>query len=1086
MSFSTAELRLVPLRTCFATIPQSLKRVLDNANAVVQDVIVELRAATPSKGPSGTSKSFYVGWAGDATRSESSALASRGSKRKQGSVDIIELDVIESRASFLENYLLSQVRALPNPVSSEVQPGHPITIHLSPTSTANIIVTSLTPSPSSAVPFVKLAPDSEVIVAPKLRSRPSHQNRTTSQSITSKRSIGTREARRRSGRESEGSNALFLRPVDKALCQDYFDRQADITEEKVWPCLWVDREVLQHRTLKGVKWVYASIMKPATTKAPLDSHQYQKLRDAKAAEAGVLRISAAPSQSSKSETGGLKLFPILKSESDEDGLKIGGQRDIKRTSVSWLIDSGLLSGPITDGQYLPHNTRAAWPGGIIRFQSQPSSDTRETRDDPRWCFGSEYRGNVSLQQSIPEPVGFGDEEGFEGDLHLQPGTLIGVDDVQEQVASQLIHGSSVLMTGGLGSGKSSLVSEEARVSVIKETITRLLANAVWGTQLGGMALIVLDDLDKLCPAETELQTADNERSRHASELICSLIRDCCADRSKIVILATAQSKESLNSIIVGANIIKEIIHLHALDKDARIIMLKALTKGSQTVTNGTRTIESDVHNQTNDEDAAWMAEATEPNQGAESDGFKVDVNLDMLEMAGQTDGYQPGDLTLLVSRAKNEAIIRAVESPSTESQPSLSAVDFQKALKGFSPASLRNVTLQTSNTTFSSIGGLYETRKIILETLQYPTIYAPIFAQCPLRLRSGLLLYGYPGCGKTLLASAVAGECGLNFISVKGPEILNKYIGASEKSVRDLFERAESARPCVLFFDEFDSIAPKRGHDSTGVTDRVVNQLLTQMDGAEGLTGVYVLAATSRPDLIDPALLRPGRLDKSLLCDMPKYVERLDIIRTLAKKLDFSPRVQTEKSSSRNLAEIARRTEGYSGADLQAVVYNAHLEAIHDVLGDQSSKQEVNGKKGKDLKRREQAIKPDILQFRFGQSEGPNNGTKALSQAQEAAEYAAIVAKLDALKLAKKKEKQARRGIEQRLDTQATGVKDSDVRVVIEWKHIDASLASTRRSISGEERKKFEHIYQEFVFGRNGEMPDGQASMEIGGRISLM
>ena len=156
------------------------------------------------------------------------------------------------------------------------------------------------------------------------------------------------------------------------------------------------------------------------------------------------------------------------------------------------------------------------------------------------------------------------------------------------------------------------------------------------------------------------------------------------------------------------------------------------------------------------------------------------------------------------------------------------------------------------------------------------------------------------------MASAVAKECGLNFISVKGPEILNKYIGASEKSVRDLFERASAAKPCVLFFDEFDSIAPKRwvlaasfgksgelmarGHDSTGVTDRVVNQLLTEMDGAQGLEGVYVLAATryvsvagkkctnlSRPDLIDSALLRPGRLDKSLLCDMPSKEDRLEV-----------------------------------------------------------------------------------------------------------------------------------------------------------------------------------------------------------------
>src|SRR5271155_2834440 len=257
----------------------------------------------------------------------------------------------------------------------------------------------------------------------------------------------------------------------------------------------------------------------------------------------------------------------------------------------------------------------------------------------------------------------------------------------------------------------------------------------------------------------------------------------------------------------------------------------------------------------------------------------------------------PGALILLVARARSETLIRSTPQYPTSLKSTkicLSHEDFTSALKGFTPASLRNVTLQTSTTTFDSIGGLKETRKILLETLQYPTTYAPIFAQCPLRLRSGLLLYGYPGCGKTLLASAVAGECGLNFISVKGPEILNKYIGASEKSVRDLFERAQAAKPCVLFFDEFDSIAPKRGHDSTGVTDRVVNQMLTQMDGAEGLDGVFVLAATSRPDLIDPALLRPGRLDRSLLCDMPDRNDRVDILKAVSKgKLKMSEEVES-------------------------------------------------------------------------------------------------------------------------------------------------------------------------------------------------
>lgn len=166
-------------------------------------------------------------------------------------------------------------------------------------------------------------------------------------------------------------------------------------------------------------------------------------------------------------------------------------------------------------------------------------------------------------------------------------------------------------------------------------------------------------------------------------------------------------------------------------------------------------------------------------------------------------------------------------------QIALGAQDFETAKKGFVPLSLRDVKLQVSSVQWSDIGGepecagahnshwvradssltptgLQDTRQVLRETLEWPTKYGAIFAQSPLRLRSGLLLYGYPGCGKTLLASAVARECGLNFISVKGPEILNKYIGASEKSVRDLFERASAAKPCVLFFDEFDSIAPRR------------------------------------------------------------------------------------------------------------------------------------------------------------------------------------------------------------------------------------------------------------------------------------
>jgi peroxin-1 len=345
-------------------------------------------------------------------------------------------------------------------------------------------------------------------------------------------------------------------------------------------------------------------------------------------------------------------------------------------------------------------------------------------------------------------------------------------------------------------------------------------------------------------------------------------------------------------------------------------------------------------------------------------------------------------------------------------------------------------------------------------------------------------LYGYPGCGKTLLASAVAGECGLNFISVKGPEILNKYIGASEKSVRDLFDRAQAAKPCVLFFDEFDSIAPKRGHDSTGVTDRVVNQLLTQMDGAEGLSGVYVLAATSRPDLIDPALLRPGRLDKSLLCDLPSLEDRLDIIKALFQMVRLSSELT---DSDDGLTEIARRTEGFSGADLQALVSNAQLEAIHDVLdvsAPASNSRQGVGNKNSAAGR---GSTPSFVQFRYGTSPALTKDNVPQSKSAALIENAAIMSKLEQIKLARKQAKQAKKSygaLGSSLNKEASSTEDREV--VIEWDHLVKALDNTRASISNEEKARLQKIYHEFVVGRSGQMKDGQGSMEIGGRSSLM
>jgi peroxin-1 len=1080
---------------------------------------------------------------------------------------------------------LSQVRALPNPAAGQ---SHPLTLHLTPTSTANITVTSLTPAAASAQSFVKISPDAEVIVAPKTRerARPSSSRDNRSTVSAGARSAGGRstksQVRHRSTHESEKARPpLFLRGVTRALQSEWFEDGGDDLKDEGLR-VWLDREHLLSKTLRGVTWVAVTVVKPAGLQEPVDP-QSQPSPDQQPASkvvaklctwedapdsrhvalssmlcgalgaegivGGIVRIDPAPaplprtasamkdpsSQASKEAiVKRLKVTPYSPSQAEKSaGIKFGGKSKGEGEDAVQLFKTisakGLLEGPLTDGMLIP--PQEGWPGGIVDFDPAPPGDPAKARTN--WLIGGERKLEISVQEqtvrlNAPQwPPGEKLPDGIP--------EMVGIDTTIEQTRKSLLHSSSVLLTGGLGSGKTSLThllahqlrseylyniiyfpcrtlaTEETRVKTIKDTLQRVFASASWGARFGGRSLVILDDLDKLCPTETELEQGSNGKSRQVSELLGPIVREWCGRDHGVVMLATAQSKEAVNNVVIGGHIVRDIIALKAPSKDGRRRVLELLVKQAQKKPDNNAGAEAVLRNGSAANE--WMdgsdGDDTRPNSagGPDHEGVEIDSNLDLLEIAGQTDGYMPGDLALLVSRARSEALIRAVSSDNESDDITLAADDFTAALKGFTPASLRGVTLQSSTTTFAAIGGLKETRQTLLETLQYPTTYAPLFAKCPLRLRSGLLLYGFPGCGKTLLASAVAGECGLNFISVKGPEILNKYIGASEKSVRDLFERAEAAKPCVLFFDEFDSIAPKRGHDSTGVTDRVVNMLLTMMDGAEGLSGVYVLAATSRPDLIDPALLRPGRLDKSLICDMPNEEDRLDILQAISKKLHLSSDLVDESNTGpHSVHEVARRTDGYSGADLQAVMYNAHLEAIHDVLGPSadSAGQEL-GKKSKDGSSRGRngsGSKPhDFTYFRYGepssssQKEKSASETTAQTTAQNAATRAEIASKLSALQLSRRKAKAERHAAQGRpLSPQVNGNRPGSgsgrqtesAEPIITWKHLQKSLQETRSSISAQERGRLARIYREFVVGRNGDMQDGQGGTEIGGRTSLM
>ncbi|CAK4436870.1 unnamed protein product [Aphanomyces euteiches] len=422
-------------------------------------------------------------------------------------------------------------------------------------------------------------------------------------------------------------------------------------------------------------------------------------------------------------------------------------------------------------------------------------------------------------------------------------------------------------------------------------------------------LIALDDIDALMPPESD-ESGISDQTRRLAEHLADLIKQsrfrgenhaaqlrhtsvnpanwpifaaACAKNS-VVVMASARESQSMHPLLRSCGLFDRPIAIPLPDVVAREKILQGLIAA---VTNG-----------------------------------KDDVSDQVQQAAFKTEGYSVRDLAQVVDRALHQGTIRARQQASTGGTP----LDLMAGLEDFTPAALRGVELFKSTVEWADIGGLTEIRQTLKDTLELPTKYGKLYAAAPIKLPSGLLLYGPPGCGKTLLANAVANECGLNFISVKGPEVLNKYIGASEQAVRDLFGRAAAAAPSVLFLDEFDAMAPRRGADNTGVTDRVVNQLLTFLDGVETRQGVYVLAATSRPDMIDPALLRPGRLDKNLYCGFPNVAERLSILQAVSRKMELADDVPAM------LATVAQQTELYSGADLQAVLYAAQLEAVHESI----------------------------------------------------------------------------------------------------------------------------------------------------------
>lgn len=299
--------------------------------------------------------------------------------------------------------------------------------------------------------------------------------------------------------------------------------------------------------------------------------------------------------------------------------------------------------------------------------------------------------------------------------------------------------------------------------------------------------------------------------------------------------------------------------------------------------------------------------------------------VDLAAIAGATHGYVGADLAALVREAGMAAFRRHMAKPGGMGGPArVTPADFAQAMREIGPSAMREVALDMPTTRFEDVGGTEALKQTLIESVIWPMRHPELFAEARLSAGGGVLLYGPPGTGKTLLAKALAHEAGANFIGLRGPQLVSAYLGESEKAIRDLFQRARMLAPAILFFDEIDALAPRRSASAHSAVERIVGQLLTELDGLEERRGVFVLGATNRPEAIDPALLRPGRFDQLIEVPVPDAVAREQIFRIHLNNRPLDASVDPQA--------LARASDGAVGADIEAICRVAALAAVRRSL----------------------------------------------------------------------------------------------------------------------------------------------------------
>jgi transitional endoplasmic reticulum ATPase len=415
-----------------------------------------------------------------------------------------------------------------------------------------------------------------------------------------------------------------------------------------------------------------------------------------------------------------------------------------------------------------------------------------------------------------------------------------------------------------------------------------LRNVFQEAEKNAPSIIFIDEIDSIAPKREEVS---GEVERRIVAQLLSLM-DGMKSRGKVVVIAATNRVDAIDPALRRPGRFDREIEIGVPNRDGRLEVLQIHTRG-----------------------------------------MPLDKDVDLQRLADVSHGFVGADLQALAKEAAMRALRRVLPDMnlSSESIPldTLRKIivrmqDFMEVIKETEPSAMREVFVEVPDIKWEDIGGLSTIKQELQEAVEWPLKYLGVFTYADATPPKGILLYGPPGTGKTLMAKAAANESEANFISIKGPELLSKWVGESEKGVREIFRKARQAAPCIIFFDELDAIAPTRGgdHGDSHVTERVISQFLTEMDGLEILTNVVVIGATNRPDIIDPALLRPGRFDRILYVPPPDRESRLQIIKIHTKKKPLAEDV--------NIEDLADKTDGYTGADIASLSSAAVMLALRE------------------------------------------------------------------------------------------------------------------------------------------------------------